>query len=322
MGLTGDGSMDLKYLNYIVKTAEYGSITRAAQNLFISQPYLSRIIKEVEEEFRLIIFIRTRQGIILTPQGEKFINNAEKIIRDYKKFFKIGNNRTSDKNKFSVTTIRSSLVMEAFIKLAREYKEENELVFNIRETESDIPIQDVQFLNSDLGIIYSPINAQENLIKELNRKDIGYRKICRFDPCIVVGTNHPLVKFKDHIKIEDLYSYGFVKYGKNYMPYDNESLAFNYYDNLIDQSKIKRHITVSDRASLHNILTNTDFFSLGTKAAKDQESIFNIASIPIETNFKKEYLEMWVIYQNSMGLTPIADRFIEILIENYGDREK
>lgn len=311
--------MDLSHLNYLVEVANCGSITKAAQRLFITQPYVSRVIKEIEEELKVKIFIRTRQGVVLTKKGEKIISDSRKIIKDYQELFESSNNSTDIKNSFSLTTVRSSLVMESFICLLNEYSDEDISSFNIKESEANIPIQDVHFLNSDLGVIYAMEDSKETLIKEFKRKSIEYKKICNLKPCIIVRTNHPLIENKntEEVSVEDLYKYGLVEYGDIYLPYDNELEISNYYEKILDIKKMKRTITVSDRGSLHNILIHTNFISLGTQAAKNQEEMFNIVSIPIKSNDNISRLEMGVIYQKNIELSSVAKRFIEVLLDNY-----
>lgn len=51
-------------LLYILTIAEHGNITRAAQELFISQPSLSESLNKVEQEFGRTIFDRTQEGLI------------------------------------------------------------------------------------------------------------------------------------------------------------------------------------------------------------------------------------------------------------------
>ena len=72
--------LDLKYLQYALAVARCGSVTRAARELYLAQPNLSRAIAELEQSLGFPLFIRTRQGMSLTPQGEKFLTEAEGIL--------------------------------------------------------------------------------------------------------------------------------------------------------------------------------------------------------------------------------------------------
>lgn len=75
--------MDLKHLQYVVDMTEYTPISSAAEHMYISQSYLSRIVKRVENDFNIVLFVRTPQGINLTAEGEKFINRAKLILSQY-----------------------------------------------------------------------------------------------------------------------------------------------------------------------------------------------------------------------------------------------
>ena len=72
--------MTLTQLKYIVETAETGTISKAAEKLYISQPSLTAAIRELEHEFGITIFQRTNKGIILTSEGEEFLGYARQVI--------------------------------------------------------------------------------------------------------------------------------------------------------------------------------------------------------------------------------------------------
>ena len=65
--------MNIAHLKYAVEVEKTASITKAAENLFMGQPNLSRGIKELEETLGVKIFKRTSKGIVPTPQGEEFL---------------------------------------------------------------------------------------------------------------------------------------------------------------------------------------------------------------------------------------------------------
>lgn len=61
--------MNLNHLEYLITVAENGSINRAAQALYVSQPYLSGVIKSVEEELGFPVFRRSSTGVEPTELG-------------------------------------------------------------------------------------------------------------------------------------------------------------------------------------------------------------------------------------------------------------
>ena len=72
--------MNLLHLKYAVEVAETNSITRAAENLYMAQPNLSRSIHELESDLGIEIFRRTSKGRFPTPKGEEFLNYARNIL--------------------------------------------------------------------------------------------------------------------------------------------------------------------------------------------------------------------------------------------------
>ena len=62
--------MNILHLKYAVEVAKTKSISKAAENLYMGQPNLSRAIKELEESLGIIIFERNTKGITVTPDGE------------------------------------------------------------------------------------------------------------------------------------------------------------------------------------------------------------------------------------------------------------
>lgn len=72
--------MNLKKLKYIVTIAELRSISKAANELFISQPSLSSILSNLEKELGVTLFNRSTSPLSLTYAGEKYVETANKIL--------------------------------------------------------------------------------------------------------------------------------------------------------------------------------------------------------------------------------------------------
>lgn len=72
--------MDLRHLNYFLILAEELHFGRAAERLHISQPPLSRMIQQIENELGVLLFERTKRSVILTPAGLDFLQDAKQMI--------------------------------------------------------------------------------------------------------------------------------------------------------------------------------------------------------------------------------------------------
>lgn len=72
--------MDLRLLRYFVAVAEEGSLGRAATRLHMSQPPLSRAIKQLEAEFGAVLLNRGAHGVTLTPTGTALRDEARTLL--------------------------------------------------------------------------------------------------------------------------------------------------------------------------------------------------------------------------------------------------
>src|SRR5262245_47380237 len=72
--------MELRHLRYFVAIAEEQNITRAADRLHVSQPPLSRQLRDLEAEFGVPLFVRSPKSVRLTEAGRLFLTEARAVI--------------------------------------------------------------------------------------------------------------------------------------------------------------------------------------------------------------------------------------------------
>ena len=72
--------MNILHLRYAIEVERTRSISKAAENLFMGQPNLSKAIRELEENLGVTIFKRTSKGIVPTQKGEEFLVYAKRIL--------------------------------------------------------------------------------------------------------------------------------------------------------------------------------------------------------------------------------------------------
>ena len=111
--------MNLLHLKYAVEIAKTKSISRAAENLYMGQPNLSRAIKELEESLNITIFQRNTKGITITPEGEEFLHYARRILNQVEEVEAIYNDSHKPKQRFSVCAPRASYISYAFAEFSK-----------------------------------------------------------------------------------------------------------------------------------------------------------------------------------------------------------
>ena len=75
--------MTLMQLHYIITISETGSLNKAAELLYVSQPSLTNAVKELERELGITIFNRSGKGVTLTNDGTEFLLHAKQIYGQY-----------------------------------------------------------------------------------------------------------------------------------------------------------------------------------------------------------------------------------------------
>ena len=107
--------MNLQYVRYALEIARTGSISRAADNLSVAQPNLSRAVKELESQLGIAIFDRTRKGMVLTPEGERLLTAGERVLRDVDALETMLTAGGADRALLSLIAPPSELAAEAFL---------------------------------------------------------------------------------------------------------------------------------------------------------------------------------------------------------------
>jgi DNA-binding transcriptional LysR family regulator len=72
--------MELRHLRYFIVVAEEQNVTRAAERLHVSQPALSRQIRDLEDELGVTLFVRTAKSLALSEAGKVFLREARSVV--------------------------------------------------------------------------------------------------------------------------------------------------------------------------------------------------------------------------------------------------
>ncbi len=101
--------MTLQQILYALTISEKGSMNKAAEALYISQPSLTSAIRELEKDAGISIFLRTGKGVIPTKEGAEFLNYARQVYQQYELLRQKYGKTVNIKRKFGVSTQHYSL---------------------------------------------------------------------------------------------------------------------------------------------------------------------------------------------------------------------
>lgn len=304
--------MNLKHLEYFVAVAEHGSINKAAQSLYISQPHLSHIIKDIEDSVGSDLFRRTKQGVTLTEDGKSFLEHANTIMQEMDNLRQISKRARRPADAMSISMTKFSHTMESFVELCQQMEQRESFCYKLNEGSTIDVINDVESGDSDIGVIHFSGGQSEDIMSLLKKKELDFIPLTEVKPHIVISANHKLLKSGRPVTLEALKNYGFVRYQDQYedfiyhIAFDNLNLDLN------DSTKI---VYVYGRSSLMYLISATNFYTIGIQAFDNQNSMYDVVSVPIEDC--TETLCFGVITQQSSQLTDTMRRFIEIVSRRY-----
>ncbi|MDR0991324.1 MAG: LysR family transcriptional regulator [Ruminococcus sp.] len=246
--------MTLIQIYYALTVAETGSMNKAAEKLFISQPSLSSAIKELEKYAGVKLFHRTAKGVEKTPDGEEFLTYARPIYQQYEILNQKYGGKTLIKRKFGVSTQHYSFAVKAFIETVKSF-DTKEYEFAIRETRTLDVIADVSVGRSEIGILYLSDFNRKYINKTLEDNEIIFHPLKKCGVFVYIAKSHPLAD-KKKITFEKLRDYpclSFEQGGQSSLFLSEEILAENHYG---------RIIKACDRATMLNLMKGLDGFTL------------------------------------------------------------
>lgn len=202
--------MDIKNIAYFIELAKEKNFTRAAENLHISQPALSKAIKLLEYETNTKLIDRNTKMFRLTQQGEAFFENAKKAL-DVINFemYKLEDSLTYSKKilKLGLPPVIGAAYFPSII--AKFQEEYPNIEIKIIEEGSNEIRQKVKDEEIELGVTIIPIQS----------KTLNTIPIAKGDVVLVVNKKHKLAN-KRYIDIKELKDEKFITFNEDFMMHD------------------------------------------------------------------------------------------------------
>ena len=293
--------MTIQQCRYVLKIAKTGSFSEAAKQLFIAQSSLSISVKMLEQELGIKIFDRSSNGVYLTEDGSEFVRYATKIVDG--EDFVTGRYKSEDvSSKLRIATQHYDFIADIFGNFLKDVTAEC-YKFSIKEIETYNVIAEVETGASDIGIIAIKDSDYDVMRRYLGKKGASFVELLTASPHVFVRRDHPLA---EHGSLEycELQSYPYVSYeqGDHNSPYFTEEM--------LDAFNTKKHVEISDRATLMNLLLITDSYTVGTGIMPSALNDGDIVSIPLECDDK--YIIGYIL-NDSRKLSEMSEMFIKKL---------
>lgn len=297
--------MTLQQLQQVITIADCGSMNEAAKKLFVSQPNLSSVVKDLEEETGITIFLRSNRGIVMTPEGEEFIGYARQVTEQYQ-LLESRYIAKNAKKKFSVSMQHYTFAVKAFVEMVKQVGMD-EYEFAVHETKTHEVIDNVRNMKSEIGVLYLNDFNQQVMEKILKENSLVFEELFTCDTFVYIWRNHPLADQK-MISMKELEDYPCLAFeqGKNNSFYFAEEMKSTY--------EYKKIIKADDRATLLNLMVGLNGYTLCSGIINEELNGDEYIAIPLK---ETEKMRIGFIRHKGTKISPIGELYISEL-KKYG----
>lgn len=297
--------MTLQQIRYALAVSESGSMSRAADELFITQSALSCAIRELETEVGITIFLRTGKGVSLTPDGTEFLMYAARVWQQYgllqEKYGKNG----SVKRKFGVSTQHYSFAVKAFVEMVKRFDTLN-FEFAIRETKTLEVISDVGGLKSEVGILFRSAFNGKIIDRMLAENGLEFFPLIKCRAYVYMWKNHPLAH-ESSLSLEQLSEYPCLSFEQG------DGAASYFAEEILSDREYQRVIRSNDRATQLNLMVGLNGYTLCSGIICEELNGEEYVTVPFREDEENRNSEMEIGYirKKYSPLSDIAEIYVE-----------
>ena len=300
--------MTLQQLKYAITISETGSLNKAAETLYISQPSLTTAIQELEKEIGIRIFNRSGRGVTLTNDGTEFILYARQVYGQYNLLVEKYSPDSSIKKKFGVSSQHYSFAVKAFVEMVKNF-DTAEYEFAIRETKTRDIINDVYTLRSEIGILYLNDFNRKPLTKLFESNGLCFHTLTECKPFVYLWKGHPLANERS-ICFEQLLDYPCLSFEQG------ESSSFYLSEEILSTSNYLRTIKTCDRATMLNLMIGLNGYTLCSGIICEELNGTDFLAVPFEADSSDGIMEIGCIVRKNTMLSEMGRLYISEL-KNY-----
>lgn len=243
--------MNLQQLRYAVEVEKQKSITAAAKKLYVSQPNLSKSIKELEQEIGATIFNRTAKGVEPTNAGLQFLRYAKSILSQFEELQSLFHPDEQSAVSLSLSAPRATYIAAAFARYVNTLSKNGSVNIKYKETNSVDAITDVVVGDSTIGVVRYQQAYEEYYMGMLRDSALQFELLADFKMQLLMSRTHPLAK-KSDILLSELAPYPELLFGDTQEPALTKTKRLQSAELFSPQSSIK----IFDRGSQFSFLQN------------------------------------------------------------------
>lgn len=269
--------MTLTQMKYVEAVNRYKSFTRAAQALYVSQPTISTMIHDLEEELQIEIFQRGKKGLALTSDGKRLLEhigvilNQETLIHEQFSVLK-----SAKQDTFSISSQHYPLVSSVFCDYIQN-RGADAYDYHLRITSTTNILNDVSQQISEIGILAMNDLNSGRMLHFLEENGLCFHPLLKTEARVFLSATHPLAE-KERLTMADLEPWPCFYYDQNddVLPCFAEEIR-------LPEHRPQKKIYISDQFSVIDLFVKLNAYNIGTGIIPHvNSSELDLTSIPLE----------------------------------------
>lgn len=302
--------MRKEQLRNFIEVVDCGSINKAAEKLYLSQPNLSRSIHALEEEMGKELLTRTNRGVTLTPTGQLLYYYARSILNQFQVLERLKNLSEEVIHRKLSVSVDSIFLKDDLILDFYQHMKSSDTEIHLIETTAEEVLNNVSNIKSEIGITILN-DYQLSIFKKMaETKEVSVYILGKGPLYVHVNEKHPLAS-KDIINASELCNYPYIHLPDDFFSNLNQSLTIDK----TPLSVFQKTITMSNYHAMINMINHTEAFMLGNKWQVEELKYSHIKSIAFERcNIQKNFV---IIKRKREILSDAGLIFLDIIKETY-----
>ncbi|WZH36398.1 MAG: LysR family transcriptional regulator [Microbacterium enclense] len=288
----------LQQLQSFIEVAAEGSISAAADLLYVAQPTMSAAMRDLESRVGRDLLVRSARGVTLTNDGVEFLGYARQVVEQAELLEQRYLGRPPSRRLLGVSAQHYSFVVDAFVRLVKA-TDAAEYEFSLRETRTWDIIEDVRTLRSELGVLFRNDFNRNVIDKLLRDSGLAFHPLFIADPHIFVSRRNPLAS-RDRATLDDLVGLPRLTFDQG------ANNSFYFAEEILSTLSSAQEIRVSDRATIFNLMIGLDGYTISTGIISDDLDP-EIVAVPLDVD---ERIEIGWIGRTAIPLTELAQRYL------------
>lgn len=183
---------NILHLKYAVEVEKAGSISRAAETLFLAQPHLSKAIRELESSLGAAIFKRTSRGVIPTVRGKEFLRRARVVLKQLEGMEEVFRPSSSIRHALDLCVPPACYLSDALSAYLQSLNPDKEVDIHFRHSHANGTMNRVADGENDWGILRYQTIYEPYYRKALQDKELRYKEIWEFSYLLLSARNGAL----------------------------------------------------------------------------------------------------------------------------------